>query len=152
MTKITIDRSVVEQALDALVQIYQRAATAETQALSDAVLLWSANADNTPEHVRVQIQEVLWIRSSITALRAVLAQQKNEMPITDDNGQALRPQYRVIEQKGNWVLLYDQMQVGDSVRHEFRIQKLRHDVALYPGITLAEAQKRFHEKVDADHE
>ena len=74
------------------------------------------------------------------------------MPITDDNGQALLKQYKVIEQQGNWFLLYDQMQVGEGVRHEFRIQKLRHDIALYPGITLIEAQKRFREKVEADHE
>ena len=152
MNVITIDRNVVQQGLEALVQIYQRAATAETQALSDAVLLLSANADNTPEIVRVEIQEVLWIRSSITALRAALAQQENKMPITDDHGKALLPQYQVIEQRGNWVLLYDQMQVGEKVRHEFRIQKLRHDVALYPGTTLSEALKRFHEKVGADHE
>lgn len=97
------------------------------------------------------------IADAITNLRAALAepvqtQQENKMPITDDNGQALRPQYRVIEQRGSWFLLYDQMQVGEAARHEFRIQKLRHDIALYPGITLAEAQKRFHEKVEADHE
>lgn len=74
------------------------------------------------------------------------------MPITDDYGQAMRPQYRVIEQCGKWVLLYDQHQLGKVVRHEFRIQKLTHDIALYPGITLAEAQKRFREKVEADNE
>ena len=74
------------------------------------------------------------------------------MPITDDHGQALRPQYRVIEQQGQWQLLYDQHQVGETVRHEFRIQKMTHDIALYPGITLAEAQKRFREKVEADNE
>ena len=80
------------------------------------------------------------------------AQQEKLMPITDDHGQALRPQYRVIEQHGQWQLLYDQHQVGETVRHEFRIQKMTHDIALYPGITLAEAQKRFREKVEADHE
>ena len=88
----------------------------------------------------------------IKALRAALAHQENKTPITDDHGKALLPQYQVIEQSGNWLLLYDQMQVGEKVRHEFRIQKLRHDVALYPGITLSEALKRFHEKVGADHE
>ena len=86
------------------------------------------------------------------ALRAALAQQENKTPITDDHGKALLPQYQVIEQSGNWLLLYDQMRVGEKVRHEFRIQKLRHDVALYPGITLAEAQKRFRERVEADNE
>lgn len=91
------------------------------------------------------------VRDVIAALRAAL-EQENRMPITDDHGKSLRPQYRVIEQRGNWFLLYDQYQVGDFVRHEFRIQKLRHDIAQYPGITLAEAQKRFHEKADADHE
>lgn len=90
--------------------------------------------------------------SSICILRAALAQQENKTPITDDHGKALLPQYQVIEQRGNWVLLYDQMQDGEKVRHEFRIQKLRHDVALYPGITLAEAQKRFRERVEADNE
>jgi len=97
---------------------------------------------------------------AITALRQALeteqkpvqTQQENKMPITDDRGQALRPQCQVIEQRGNWFLLYDQMQVGEAVRHEFRIQKVRHDIALYPGITLAAAQKCFREKVEADHE
>ena len=78
--------------------------------------------------------------------------QRNTMPITDDNGKALRPQYRVIEQRGNWILLYDQHQLGNTVPHEFRIQKLKHDIMLYTGISLAEATKRFHEKVEADHE
>ena len=92
---------------------------------------------------------------AIYALRAALAQQaeptkETPMPITDDQGKALLPQYRVIEQDGNWMLLYDQMQVGEKVRHEFRIQKLRHDIALYPGISLAEAQKRFRERVEAE--
>jgi len=90
---------------------------------------------------------------TITALRTALAQppqQEKLMPITDDHGQALRPQYQVIEQRGQWQLLYDQYQVGETVRHEFRIQKLQHDIALYPGITLAEAQKRFREKVESD--
>ena len=91
-------------------------------------------------------------RQAVAALRAALAQQENKTPITDDHGKALLPQYQVIEQSGNWLLLYDQMQVGEKVRHEFRIQKLRHDVALYPGITLTEAQKRFRERVEADHE
>ena len=93
---------------------------------------------------------------AITAIREALseqpAQQEKRMPITDDNGQALRPQYRVIEKCGKWTLLYDQHQIGNVVRHEFRIQKLQHDIVLYPGITLAEAQKRFREKVEADHE
>ena len=95
--------------------------------------------------------------SAIKALRDALAQQaepteETTMPITDDHGKALLPQYRVIEQHGNWRLLYDQLQSGEAVRHEFRIQKLRHDVALYPGISLAEAQKRFRERVEADNE
>lgn len=79
-------------------------------------------------------------------------QQKTFMSITDDHGKPLRPQYRVIEKRGKWVLLYDQHQSGEVVRHEFRIQKLQHDIALYPGIALAEAQKRFCEKVESDHE
>ena len=95
--------------------------------------------------------------SARDALRAALAepvqtQQEKMMPITDDNGQALRPQYQVIERQGNWFLLYDQRQLGNSVRHEFRIQKLQHDIMLCPGITLAEAQRRFQEKVESDYE
>ena len=90
------------------------------------------------------------------ALRAALAEQPAEkettMPITDDNGKALRPQYRVVEQRGKWTLLYDQHVLGNTVQHQFRIQKLQHDIVLYPGITLAEAQKRFAEKVEADNE
>ena len=74
------------------------------------------------------------------------------MPITDDNGQAIKPQYRVIKTAGNWQLVYDQFQLGDSVRHEFRIRKMTHDIALYPGITLEEAIKRFDARVEADHE
>ena len=89
---------------------------------------------------------------AITARRAARVQQENKMPITDDHGKALLPQYQIVEKTGNWVLLYDQMQAGEKVRHEFRIQNLRHDIALYPGITLSEALKRFHEKVGADHE
>ena len=81
-----------------------------------------------------------------------LAQQGNKIPITDDHGKALLPQYQVIEQRGNWLLLYDQLRNGEAVRHEFRIQKLRHNIALYPGISLAEAQKRFRERVEADNE
>ena len=74
------------------------------------------------------------------------------MPITDDHGKAIHDQRRVIEQRGNWRLIYDQHQIGNIVHHEFRIQKLRHDIALYPGISLDEAKKRFTEKVEADNE
>lgn len=74
------------------------------------------------------------------------------MPITDDNGKATKPQFRVIEQRGRWQLLYDQHQTGTAVYHEFRICKLKHDILLYRGISLAEAQKRFLEKVEADNE
>lgn len=100
-------------------------------------------------------------KGAVAALRTALAAEPTKvalttkeitMPITDDNGKPLRPQYRVIEQIGNWYLLYDQHQSGEAVRHEFRIQKLRHDIALYPGISLAEAQKRFRELVEADNE
>lgn len=84
---------------------------------------------------------------------AALGQQKeNTMPITDDHGQANLKQYRVIEQVGNWYLLYDQYQIGNHAHHEFRIQKLKHDIALYPGISLSEAQQRFREKVGEDNE
>jgi hypothetical protein len=93
---------------------------------------------------------------AITALRTAIeqAEQSKEqmMPITDDNGQATSPQYRVIERRGNWLLLFDIHVVGNLARHEFRIQKLRHDIALYPEITLEEAKKRFTEKVEADNE
>ena len=74
------------------------------------------------------------------------------MPITDDHGQANLKQYRVIEQVGNWYLLYVQHQCGNDVRHEFRIQKLKHDIVLYPGVSLEEAQQRFRKKVAEDHE
>lgn len=78
--------------------------------------------------------------------------QENKMPITDDHGKAIKPQYQVVKTSGNWRLCYDQMQVGEAVRHEFRIRKMTHDIALYPGITLEEAIKRFDERVEADHE
>jgi len=86
-----------------------------------------------------------------TALDAALKTEK-AMRITDDHGQATQPQYRVIETRGNWQLLYDQHQIGNTVCHEFRIVKLRHNIILYRGITLEEALKRFDEKVEADHE
>ncbi len=72
--------------------------------------------------------------------------------MTDDHGQPLKSPMRVIEQRGNWFLLYDQLQVGEAVRHEFRVQKIVHDVALYPGITLAEARNRFLKIVENDYE
>ena len=93
------------------------------------------------------------VEDAITALRQAIAEaEKQKMPITDDNGQAVQPQFRVIEQRGNWFLLYDQRVVGNVVFHEFRIQKLKHNILLYSGITLEEAKKRFAEKVEADHE
>jgi hypothetical protein len=73
-------------------------------------------------------------------------------PMTDDNGKGLQPQYRVIEQHGRWQLVYDLHQIGNTARHEFRILKLRHDIAIYPGISLIEAQKRFRERVESDNE
>jgi hypothetical protein len=95
--------------------------------------------------------------AAVTALRAALAQQEQEpvkptMPITDDHGQAIKPQFQLIKAVGNWRLLYDQLCVGEAVRHEFRITKTTHDIALYPGISLADAIKRFDEKVEAEHE
>lgn len=72
--------------------------------------------------------------------------------MTDDYGVPLKPQYRVIEKRLNWYLLYDQMQSGEAVRHEFRIVKMPHDIGLYPGITLDEARKRFHEVVENDYD
>jgi len=93
---------------------------------------------------------------ALNVARAALAEQPSNkgsnMPITDDHGKAIRHQYRVIEQRGKWTLLYDQHVLGNTVQHEFRIQKLQHDIVLYQGITLAEAQKRFIEKVEADNE
>lgn len=90
---------------------------------------------------------------AITALRTAIEQaEKKKMPITDDHGKAIHDQRRVVEQKGNWQLIYDQYQIGNKVVHEFRIQKLRHDIVLYPGITIEEAKQRFSEKVEADNE
>lgn len=86
------------------------------------------------------------------SIRAALAEQKKPMPITDDYGEALLPQYRVIEQRGNWRLLYDQHVVGEKARHEFRIVKIPHDILLYPGISLEEAKRRFEEIIENDYE
>lgn len=69
-------------------------------------------------------------------------------PITDDYGVATTPQYRVLEQRGNWFLLYDQQVVGNKVVHEFRIQKLKHDIYLYPGISLQDAKRIFDQKIE----
>jgi hypothetical protein len=73
-------------------------------------------------------------------------------PLTDDHGKALLPQYQVIEQQGRWQLIYDQHQIGNTVQHEFRILKLRHDISIYPGISLIEAKKWFRERVESDNE
>ncbi len=91
------------------------------------------------------------IASGEGALQA-LSNKENIMPITDDHGKALHDQRRIIEQRGKWRLIYDQHQIGNTVHHEFRIQKLTNDIVLYPGITLDEAKKRFAEKVEADNE
>lgn len=71
---------------------------------------------------------------------------------TDDHGIPIDPQFRVIERRGNWVLLFDISVAGNAVKHEFRIQKLKHDIAIYPGASLEEATKMFNEKVGADNE
>ncbi len=76
----------------------------------------------------------------------------NRKPITDDFGNVLLPQYRVIESRNSWHLLYNQIQVGEKVHHEFRAVKIPHDIVLYPGITLEDAKRRFHELVDNDYE
>lgn len=100
------------------------------------------------------LSEPYYVLKAQDALRAALEQpgQEKQMPITDDHGQAIKPQYRVIKAIGKWRLLYDQICVGEAVRHEFRITKTTHDIALYPGISLEDAIKRFDEKVEADHE
>jgi hypothetical protein len=87
-----------------------------------------------------------------TAIEQALSNKENIMPITDDHGVATTRQFRVIEQRGRWQLLFYLHHIGNTVHHEFRIQKLRHDIALYPGITLDQAKKRFAEKVEADRE
>ena len=121
------DREIMQQALDALTRI------------------WEDGLENYP----------VWAHeAAIDNLRDRLAQPERQktMPITDDHGNAIQCQRRVIEQRGKWFLLYDQHQVGNTVIHESRIRKVEHDIALYPGITLAEAQKLFLEKVESDHE
>ena len=74
------------------------------------------------------------------------------LPITDDNGQPTQRQYRVIEKRFNWYLLYDQHQLGNTVKHEFRIVQMPHNILLYPGISLAKAKKRFDEVVENDYD
>jgi len=71
---------------------------------------------------------------------------------TDDHGKPIESQFRVVEQRGNWVLLFDASITGNAVKHEFRIQKLKHDIAIYPGASLEQATKMFNEKVVADNE
>ena len=117
------------------------------------VAISSAVADSDDREAQAIIRTTLEVLASAPpAPQASVVQQEKTMPITDDNGKAIRYQYRVIEQRGNWFLLYDQHQLGNTVVHEFRIQKLKHDILLFPGITLAEAQKIFAEKVEADNE
>lgn len=65
--------------------------------------------------------------------------------ITDDHGQAILKQYRVVKSKGNLHLLCDIHVVGDKAVHEFRIQRITKDVQIYPGATLDYAMKRFEE-------
>jgi len=71
--------------------------------------------------------------------------------MTDDYGLPISPQYKVIKKSFDWYLLYDQMQAGEAVRHEFRVVRIAHDIALYPQITLDEAIKQFDELVDNDY-
>jgi len=113
---------------------------------------------NQIEAMKQALEELSWHRFSRAegilriAIEQALSNKENIMPITDDHGVATTRQFRVIEQRGRWQLLFDMHQIGNTVHHEFRIQKLRHDIALYPGITLDEAKKRFAEKVEADRE
>jgi hypothetical protein len=138
-------RTAAQQALEALDIGYDCAK-------AEADQFHAAMAGYKPARHAAMDADVQKIAAAITALRAALAQQEKLMPITDDHGQAIKPQYRVIKSTGKWRLLYDQLQVGETTRHEFRITKMTHDIALYPGITLEEAIKRFDERVEADHE
>lgn len=61
-------------------------------------------------------------------------------------------QMRVIEQRGKWFLLYEQKVVDNKANHEFRIQKITHDIAIYSGATIEEAKARFFDKVSQDNE
>jgi hypothetical protein len=111
----------------------------------------------TRSHPHENMDAMCELRTEIARLtnenaRLKAAQQEKIMPMTDDHGKAIQYQYRVIDRRGNWFLLYDQHQLGNAVVHEFRIQKLKHDILLFRGITLDEAQKRFAEKVEADNE
>lgn len=72
--------------------------------------------------------------------------------LTDDYGRSLCDQRRLVAERGKWRLLYDQHVLGNTAVHQFVIQKITHDVLLYPGITLQEAMQRFEEIVGADNE
>lgn len=76
------------------------------------------------------------------ALELLSSEPPQRKPLTDEHN----PQYQVIERQGRWQLVYDKQ------HHQFRIQKLRHDICLYPGIELIQAQKRFCEHVENDNE
>ncbi len=115
----------------------------------DPAMLFFDRAEAETYCAEEEDPEPLYLRA---AIEQELSNKKNIMPLTDDHGKALHDQRRVIDQRGKWRLIYDQHQIGDTVHHEFRIQKLTHDIVLYPGITLDEAKKRFAEKVEADNE
>jgi hypothetical protein len=68
--------------------------------------------------------------------------------LTDDHGKSILPQFRTIERIGDWELLYDQHQIGNTVQHVFRVHKLNKCVATYPGISLDSAKKLFAEYVE----
>jgi len=109
----------------------------------------SRHVNGAPEY---NAQAAAYKQALRAAIEQALSNKENIMPITDDHGVATTRQFRVIEQRGRWQLLFYLHHIGNTVHHEFRIQKLRHDIALYPGITLDQAKKRFAEKVEADRE
>jgi len=73
MTDITLPREIAERGLQALEQMYKRAASVETQEASDQYLQNLADNPMSGE-IALEAQEVLFIRGAIAALRERLAQ------------------------------------------------------------------------------
>lgn len=67
------------------------------------------------------------------------------MGVTNDHGAAKVKQYRVIKSVGKWHLVADIHVIGDTAVHEFRIQRITHDIQIYPGASLDYALGRFDE-------
>ena len=88
MTDITLPREIAERGLQALEQMYKRAASVETQEASDQYLQNLADNPMSGE-IALEAQEVLFIRGAIDALRERLAQPEPDWDWRHPKAQSL---------------------------------------------------------------